>query len=88
MNETSRRPQRKNPLDFRALLDYFMGLLMIFFGVFIAFSAKFIGYDYFEGTWLANGTLKWMMAGLFALYGLFRGYRGYLQTKRGKDFEE
>lgn len=88
MNESSNRYRKKNPLDFRALLDYFMALLMIFFGIFIVFSASFIGYDYFEGTWLADPSIKWIMAGMFAFYGLFRGYRGYLQSRKGRDFED
>lgn len=70
------------------MLDFFMGALMVFFGVFITKSALFLGYDYFEGTWIADGTLKWVLAGLFWLYGLFRAYRGYAQLKTGRDFDE
>jgi hypothetical protein len=88
MSDINKRYRKKGPLDFRAMLDFFMGALMIFFGAFIGFSAKFLGYDYFEGTWLASGALKWIMAGLFAFYGLFRAYRGYLQWKDGKEIDE
>lgn len=63
--------------NFRVMLDYFMALLMLFFGFFIIWSEKVLGYDYFEGSWLVDGAMKWIIGLLFVLYGVFRAYRGY-----------
>lgn len=62
----------------RAMLDYFMALLMLFFGVFIIFSEKIIGYDYFADSSFVTGKMKWLVGILFMLYGIFRAYRGYV----------
>lgn len=69
--------------DFRAFLDYFMGGLMVFGGIFIIFSRYFIGQDYFEDSALVQGWMKWFLGIIFMLYGAFRLYRGYhIQQER------
>ncbi len=83
MNSSSQRKNTKGP-GARVLLDYFMALLMLFFGVFIIWSEKIIGYDYFEGSYLVTGAMKWVIGILFMLYGVFRAYRGYLLYEREK----
>lgn len=80
---SSQRKKNKAPGP-RVLLDYFMALLMLFFGVFIIWSEKIIGYDYFEGSYLVTGAMKWVIGILFMLYGVFRAYRGYLLGEREK----
>lgn len=69
--------------DFRAFLDYFMGGLMVFGGIFIIFSRYLIGQDYFEDSALVQGWMKWFLGIIFMLYGAFRLYRGYhIQQER------
>ena len=68
----------------RVLLEYFMALLMLFFGFFIIFSEKLLGYDYFEGSWLITGAMQWAIGILFMLYGVFRAYRGHLLDKQSQ----
>jgi threonine/homoserine/homoserine lactone efflux protein len=80
----SEKNRRRQVPDFRAWLDYGMAALMVFFGVFIVFSEKILGYDYFEDSWLITGGMKWAIGIMFALYGAFRAYRGYLLSQRRK----
>ncbi len=85
-----KRRHKSGMPDFRSLLDYFMGALMIFGGLFIAFSEKMLGYDYFEGSSLVQGGWKWFLGGIFGVYGIFRLYRGrqiQLMRQRDRDFE-
>lgn len=83
MNPGTQRKKSKAPGP-RVLLDYFMSLLMLFFGVFIIWSEKIIGYDYFKDSSLVSGSMKWVIGILFMLYGVFRAYRGYLLDQRDK----
>ncbi len=84
---TNRSSSRRKMPNFRVMLDYFMALLMLFFGFFIIFSKVIIGYDYFEGSYFVTGAMKWVIGILFMLYGVFRAYRGYLLGKREKEEE-
>jgi hypothetical protein len=85
-----KRRHKSGMPDFRSLLDYFMGALMILGGLFISFSEKMLGYDYFEGSMLVQGGWKWFLGAIFGVYGVFRLYRGrqiQLMRQRGKDVE-
>jgi uncharacterized membrane protein HdeD (DUF308 family) len=73
--------ERKKYTFARSLLDYFMGLVMVLFGLFMLFSAKVIGHDYFDTGVLANKSLRYLIAPLFMLYGVFRVWRGYKMSK-------
>lgn len=70
------------------MFDYFIALLMVGFGGFIIFSEKMIGYDYFEGSWLVTGGMKWVIGILFMLYGVFRAYRAYVASKQNRNDNE
>lgn len=76
--------KEKNKTNVRAMLDVFMALLMVFFGVFILFSEKIIGYDYFADNAFLQGSIKWIIGILFMLYGIFRAYRGYTIFKNSR----
>jgi hypothetical protein len=82
--EPQKKIHRRNNPNFRVLLDYFMALLMVFFGVFVIFSEKIIGYDYFADSKFVSGSMKWIVGILFMLYGVFRAYRGYLSAQNEK----
>lgn len=87
MDTSNSKYKRKGPvLGPRVVLDYFMGLLWMFGGIFIIFSEKLLGYDYFEESDLVQGWMKWFIGFIFVLYGLFRIYRGYqLQNDNKKE---
>lgn len=80
------RPRRRRPafLSPRVILDLFMALLMLFFGYFIMYSHTLLGYDYFADSEFLKGSVRWLMAGLFAVYGLFRLYRAYVLFENEK----
>jgi sulfite exporter TauE/SafE len=73
----------RNKLNFRGMLDFFMALLMIGFGLFIMFSRKVLGYDYFADNAFLQGAIKYIVGVLFIFYGLFRAFRGYTIFKNG-----
>ncbi len=83
MIPTNNKRRRKGPNP-RVMLDYFMALLMLFFGFFIIFSEKLLGYDYFADSKFVSGAMKWIVGILFMLYALFRGYRGYISAQNEK----
>ena len=85
--QTRRTSRRKNTPNVRAMMDYFMASLMVFFGVFIIYSEKILGYDYFEGSSFVTGKMKWVIGALFMLYGVFKAYRGYVAAKMEKEFD-
>jgi len=85
--QTRKTSRRKSTPNVRAMMDYFMASLMVFFGVFIMFSEKIIGYDYFEGSNFVTGKMKWIIGVLFMLYGVFKAYRGYVAAKIEKEFQ-
>ena len=77
---------RHRPPGVRAMLDYFMALVMIFFGCIILFPELILGVDYFADSAILQGAMKWIIGFLFILYGCFRAYRGYVSSKkRGYD---
>ena len=80
-----KKPQGPN---LRAMLDYFMALLMMFFGAVILFPVEILGVDYFKDSALLQGGMKWLIGILFILYGLFRAYRGWLGSKSKIDDDE
>jgi hypothetical protein len=55
----------------RAIMDYGMGVLIFFLGVFFVFSKK-LGYDF-----NVDNFYRYFFAGLCMLYGGWRAYRGY-----------
>ncbi len=75
------RNNRKGVPNFRLMLDYFMAGLMICAALFILFSEKLLGYDYFANSPFLQGSMRWVVAGLFIVYGLFRVYRANLFRK-------
>ena len=55
----------------RAIMDYGMGIIILSIGVFFFFAPKF-------GVQLMIADVnRYLMAGLFVLYGGFRVYRGF-----------
>jgi threonine/homoserine/homoserine lactone efflux protein len=86
MESYKRRHQKKTP-NFRSFLDYFMAGLMAFFGIFIIFSEKFLGYDYFEGSMLHSKASKIGVGIAFMLFGVFRAYSGYVRSRQTEDNE-
>jgi len=52
-------------------MDYGMGVVILGFGVFFAFASKF-GFNF-----TIDSFFRYFFAGLCALYGGFRIYRGY-----------
>lgn len=85
--QTRRSYRRKSTPNVRAIMDYFMAALMVFFGVFILDSEKILGYDYFEDSPFIKGKVKWLVGILFMLYGVFKAYRGYVAAKLEKEFD-
>lgn len=75
------RSNRKPP-GVRAMLDYFMALVMVFFGLMILFPEQILGNDYFNDSALLQGAMKWVIGFLFIFYGVFRAYRGYISSKK------
>jgi hypothetical protein len=55
----------------RAIMDYGMGVLIFFLGIFFMFS-KQMGFDF-----NVENFYRYFFAGLCMLYGGFRVYRGY-----------
>jgi len=88
MSVTSKYRKKPQGPNLRSLLDYFMALLMIFFGAVILFPEEILGVDYFKDSPLVKGTMKWVIGILFILYGLFRAYRGYLASKSKIDEDD
>lgn len=85
MNMSTNRRQRAKPPGIRSFLDYFMALVMVFFGCIILFPEQILGVDYFKDSALVQGAMKWVIGFLFILYGFFRAYRGYLGSKTKND---
>lgn len=83
----NQRNSRKPP-GVRAMLDYFMALVMIFFGLLILFPEPILGVDYFKDSALLQGAMKWIIGFLFILYGFFRAYRGYVSSKKSGSDED
>lgn len=55
----------------RSLMDYGRGTIILCFGIFLVFAEK-LGFDF-----TIRPVLRFSLAGLFILYGLFRIYTGY-----------
>jgi membrane-bound acyltransferase YfiQ involved in biofilm formation len=87
MSQPYKRKHKTGIPDFRAFLDYFMGGLMIFGGIFIIFSKYMLGYDYFEDSDFVKGGMQWFLGFVFAIYGAFRLYRG-IQIQKQKKWEK
>ena len=88
MNTNTNNRRRAKPPGVRSLLDYFMALVMVFFGLMILFPEQILGVDYFKDSALVRGAMKWVIGFLFILYGVFRGYRGYIASKNKGDQDE
>ena len=65
-----------------------MALLMISGALFFIFSERLLGYDYFAESPLMQGAMRWIIAGLFFLYGIFRLYRANLLRKEDSYTED
>lgn len=85
MNTNPNNRNRTQPPGIRAMLDYFMALVMVFFGCIILFPEQIMGVDYFKDSALVQGAMKWVIGFLFILYGCFRAYRGYAASKKRTD---
>lgn len=88
MSITSNSKRRTKPPGVRAMLDYFMALVMAFFGCIILFPEQILGVDYFSDSALIQGGMKWVIGILFILYGVFRGYRGYIASKTSSNDDD
>ena len=82
MDTNSHNRRRVQPPGIRSMLDYFMALVMVFFGCIILFPEQILGVDYFKDSALVQGAMKWVIGFLFILYGCFRAYRGYIGSKK------
>ena len=73
MPEDYQEQHRKRVARIRSGMDYVMGALLFFIGVF------FISYGFFDYKLLGreHDTLDYLIGGLFVLYGIWRIYRGY-----------
>ena len=86
MDSNTHNRRRVQPPNIRSMLDYFMALVMVFFGCVILFPEQILGVDYFKDSALVQGAMKWVIGFLFILYGCFRAYRGYIASKtRGNE---
>ncbi len=86
MNTNSTNRSRSKPPAIRSLLDYFMAMVWIFIGLLILFPEQIAGVDLFKNKPILQGATKWVIGFLFMLYGVFRGYRGYMAAKnRGNE---
>ncbi|MDA3613376.1 hypothetical protein O3P16_01040 [Chitinophagaceae bacterium LY-5] len=72
----------------KAIMEFFMTLLWLFFGIFIAFSEKIIGTDFFENSPFLQGGMRWFIAALFVLYGIFRAFRAVKLFKNRHNNED
>jgi hypothetical protein len=88
MSTTSKYRKKPSGPNLRSMLDYFMALLMIFFGAVILFPEQILGVDYFKDSPLVKGAMKWVIGILFILYGFFRAYRGWLSSKSKIDEDD
>lgn len=83
------RNRKKTTLpSIRAMLDYFMALIMLLAGCFIMFSEAMIGRDYFADSLMLQGGMKWVFGVLFIFYGFFRAYRGFISQKEEHNSHE
>ncbi|MES2647518.1 MAG: hypothetical protein V4717_11620 [Bacteroidota bacterium] len=85
-NSNSRN--RSKPPGVRSILDYFMALVWVFIGFLIFFPEQIAGVDIFRNKPILQGSMKWVIGSLFLLYGLFRGYRGYVASKKSSQDDE
>jgi threonine/homoserine/homoserine lactone efflux protein len=79
---------RPKPPGIKSFLDYFMALVWIFFGFLILFPEQIAGVDLFKNKPILQGGMKWVIGSLFLLYGVFRGYRGYIASKKSSQDDE
>jgi hypothetical protein len=79
MNEEQKDRKTKNYILMRTIMDYGMGVLILGFGVFFAFSHKW-GVNFTVDSFFRN-----LFAGLCVLYGGFRIYRGYQKNYFNND---
>ena len=61
----------KNYILRRSLLDYGRGIIILGFGLFFAFAHKF-GIEFNMAP-----VMRYLLSGLFIIYGAFRIYSGY-----------
>ncbi len=71
MNDSTNDRKTKNYILMRSIMDYGMGTVILGFGVFFAFANK-LGFDF-----RVDSFFRYFFAGLCAVYGVFRIYRGY-----------
>ena len=88
MNTNTNKRNRPNPPGIKSLLDYFMAMVMVFFGCIILFPEEILGVNYFKDSALVQGAMKWVIGFLFILYGGFRAYRGYIASKNKRNDDD
>ncbi len=71
MDDNFEDRKAKNYSLMRSILDYGMGIIILCFGFFFAFSEK-LGVNF-----TLDPIFKYFFAGMCILYGGFRIYRGY-----------
>ena len=79
MNQELNKRQ-KNYILMRSIRDYGMGVLLLCIGCYFLFSKKLTGTELIE-----DKTLRYMLGGLFLVYGVFRAYRGYARKYYRED---
>ncbi|MBO9619128.1 MAG: hypothetical protein J7539_08850 [Niabella sp.] len=73
-NEEYEQQRNKRVAGMRSVLDYAMGVLIIFVGVFLLIRNKL---DIPLNKRFPPDAIDWFLGGLFVVYGIWRIYRGY-----------
>ena len=73
MLEDYEQQRRKQITRMRSIMDYTMGILFFFIGVYFLIYDK-MGWSIFSRE---PSPLDYLFGGLFILYGIWRIYRGY-----------
>jgi threonine/homoserine/homoserine lactone efflux protein len=73
MNPDYEEQNRKRMSRMRSIMDYTMGILLLFIGLYFLSYEK-IGVNVFNRT---PSTIDYLIGGLFVIYGIWRIYRGY-----------
>lgn len=73
MIEEYENQKRKQISNMKSIMDYVMGILFLVIGLYFLLYDK-LGINYFDRK---PSSTDYLFGGLFALYGIWRIYRGY-----------
>ena len=73
MNPDYEEQNRKRMSRMRSIMDYTMGILLLFIGLYFLSYEK-MGVNVFNRT---PSAIDYLIGGLFVIYGIWRIYRGY-----------